>query len=120
MINRIDETHSSNSRKEFRSCIIEISTNTTCDSKKKIIEKKNSKTIVNLTFCDDFCKRFDQFEFAKCENHDYNDFSNHFDATQTTMQKLNQKTMFYRKSSAEENISYSNDFQKEIKNSIDF
>ena len=44
--------------------------------KNEIIEKKNSKTIVNSTFCDDFCKRFDQFESAKCENHDHNDFSN--------------------------------------------
>ena len=28
-----------------------------------------------MTFCDDFCKQIDQFEFAKWKNHDYSAFS---------------------------------------------
>ena len=38
----------------------------------------------------DFRKRLDRFEFVKCENHDDNDFSSHFDEIQTTMLKSNQ------------------------------
>ena len=29
--------------------------------------------------CDDFCRRFDQFESARCEGHDHSDSSSHFD-----------------------------------------
>ena len=62
----------------------------TDDSMKKSL-RKNFEAIVNLTFCDDLCKRFDQYKFVKCENHDYSVFSSHFDVTQAIMQKSNHK-----------------------------
>ena len=84
--------------------------------------------------CDDFCEQIDQFEFAKCENHDYNDFSNQIISIRS---RNDAKIMFYEKFSIETNIScssefknkkrktnisYSNEFQikRKIKNSIDF
>ena len=40
------------------------------------MKKKIQKQSSIWRICDDFCKRFNQFEFVKCENHDHNDFSN--------------------------------------------
>ena len=74
-----------------------------CDSMKKSLKKKIQKQSSIWRICDDFCKRFDQFESVKCKNHDHNDFSSFSMWTQTTMQKSSQKT--------KNNISCSNELQ---------
>ena len=72
----------SSKSQSFRSDSKHVEIRTTCsdDLIWKSLRKKFQKQSSFWRNCDDLRKRFDQFEFVKCENHDDNDFSNYFDA----------------------------------------